>query len=146
MNDILIYIGNTIRQHRLSKKLSTQELAELLSVSPALINNIENARTDTFNLEFMYKLCDTLEISILQLILNKRENIQDALSDLDSINTQSMPSSPSDDVHLIKQNLDIIIKSYISAISSLGYNMNKVSKLTAKLLYEIDYAKSFNNN
>ena len=68
MNKLTINAGNLIKYKRKVKGYSTQELAKLLDVSPGLINNIENAKTDTFNLELLYKISSTLDIPITDIL------------------------------------------------------------------------------
>lgn len=51
MSKLINNAGNLIRSKRKEKGYSTQKLAKLLNVSPGLINNIENGKTDTFNKE-----------------------------------------------------------------------------------------------
>ncbi len=68
MNELLIKLGNLIRTNRKYKKYSTKELADKLQVSSGLINNIENAKTDSFNLALLNNLSTTLEIDIIDFI------------------------------------------------------------------------------
>ncbi|HII4452642.1 helix-turn-helix domain-containing protein [Clostridium perfringens] len=51
MSKLINNAGNLIRSKHKEKGYSIQELAKLLNVSPGLINNIENGKTDTFNKE-----------------------------------------------------------------------------------------------
>ena len=64
----MIKLGNLIRTNRKYKKYSTKELADKLQVSSGLINNIENAKTDSFNLALLNNLSTTLEIDIIDFI------------------------------------------------------------------------------
>lgn len=146
MDEILKYIGSMIRERRLFKDLSTQELAGLINVSPSLINNIENAKTDTFNLEFMYTICKVLNIPIVNIILNKHIDVNDDAPDLLDIDYSEdiPPLNFSESIDTVKQNIDKIIKTYLSALSDLNYDSEKINRLTSKLLYEMDYTKSIN--
>ena len=68
-------LGDLIRYKRKDCGYSTQELAKLLDVSPGLINNIENAKTDTFNIDLLYKLSSILDIPITDILSYKINNI-----------------------------------------------------------------------
>lgn len=68
MNELLIKLGNLIRTNRKYNKYSTKELADKLQVSSGLINNIENGKTDSFNLALLNNLSTTLEIDIIDFI------------------------------------------------------------------------------
>ena len=65
MNELLIKLGNLIRTNRKYNKYSTKELADKLQVSSGLINNIENGKTDSFNLALLNNLSAILEINII---------------------------------------------------------------------------------
>ena len=47
------HLGNLIRSKRKYCGYSTQELADKIGISAGSINNIENAKTDTFNLKLL---------------------------------------------------------------------------------------------
>lgn len=68
MNELLIKLGNLIRTNRKYNKYSTKELADKLQVSSGLINNIENGKTDSFNLALLNNLSAILEINIIDFI------------------------------------------------------------------------------
>ena len=68
MNELLIKLGNLIRTNRKYNKYSTKELADKLQVSSGLINNIENGKTDSFNLALLNNLSAILEINIIDFM------------------------------------------------------------------------------
>lgn len=68
LNELLIKLGNLIRTNRKYNKYSTKELADKLQVSSGLINNIENGKTDSFNLALLNNLSAILEINIIDFI------------------------------------------------------------------------------
>lgn len=74
MNELLIKLGNLIRTNRKYNKYSTKELADKLQVSSGLINNIENAKTDSFNLALLNNLSAILEINIIDFISLNLDN------------------------------------------------------------------------
>ena len=64
-------LGDLIRYKRMDCGYSTQELADKIGVSAGSINNIENAKTDTFNLKLLNDLSDALDIDLC-LVLSKK--------------------------------------------------------------------------
>lgn len=118
-------LGDLIRYKRKDCGYSTQELADKIGVSAGLINNIENAKTDTFNLQLLNDLSDTLDIDLCSVLSKKNINQNY------SINT-------------IQINEDIANKhnELIYKLTSLiNNNSNKINTicLLDKLLNEIKY-------
>jgi transcriptional regulator with XRE-family HTH domain len=130
MDDLITRIGKLVKERRLSKGYSTQELADKLSVSTGLINNIENSKTDTFNVTLMSKLCSELDISIPALLLENPQSIKDSLAIHNNI-----PESLS--IHINR-----IIEEYALAAIKLNFNTDKLEKLSKKLLHEIKFVTS----
>ena len=64
------HLGNLIRSKRKYCGYSTQELADKIGISAGSINNIENAKTDTFNLKLLNDLSNALDTD-LYLALSK---------------------------------------------------------------------------
>ena len=64
-------IGRRIQNARLEQNLKQEELADKIGVSAGSINNIENAKTDTFNLKLLNDLSDALDIDLC-LVLSKK--------------------------------------------------------------------------
>lgn len=69
-------IGNLVRRYRLEKNLSTEKLAKKLEVSAGLINNIENANTDTFKLDLLYNLMTELNIPFESIFPKSTYNLK----------------------------------------------------------------------
>lgn len=118
-------LGDLIRYKRKNCGYSTQELADKIGVSAGSINNIENAKTDTFNLKLLKNLSDTLDIDLCSVLSKKNINQNY------SINT-------------IQINEDIANKhnELIYKLTSLiNNNSNKINTicLLDKLLNEIKY-------
>lgn len=66
----MILMGERIKELRISRKFSQKELAEILSVSPAAICNIEsNARQPS--LTMLLKLSNTFHVSVDYLLDNQ---------------------------------------------------------------------------
>ena len=65
MKEVIANAGSIIRSKRKSKGLSTLELAHTLNISPGLLNNIENSKTDCFQ----YYLISQVKYLRYELIL-----------------------------------------------------------------------------
>lgn len=68
MDDILETISNQIRDLRVSKKITQQELAERTNLSVPYISQIENNHRN-ISLETFVKIVDALEISLSDFFL-----------------------------------------------------------------------------
>lgn len=127
MEDIITKVGQVIKEKRLLKGYSTQELAEVLDVSAGLINNIENGKTDTFNLIFMKKVCDILEISILSILANESEEVKGTLNIACNANG------------ILSNNVNDIIEAYLQTAIKLNYDLTKLERVKEKVVYELSF-------
>lgn len=119
------HLGNLIRSKRKYCGYSTQELADKIGISAGSINNIENAKTDTFNLKLLNDLSNTLDTD-LYLALSK--NTQSKNYSFNNLN-------PTED---ISNKHDELLYKLTSLINS---NTNKINIaiLLDKLINEINY-------
>lgn len=56
--------GEKVREYRKKKDLTTLELSEQLNISSGLLNNIENGKSDSFQLELLNKMVQVLNIPL----------------------------------------------------------------------------------
>jgi len=127
MEDLIIRIGKLVKEKRLDKEYSTQELAEKLTVSAGLVNNIENGRTDTFNIALMEKLCSTLDIDVLSLLADRTAHISKLLN-----NSHEIPENLSEQINRLTD-------EYIKVAINLNFNDKKLETILNKLIYELNY-------
>jgi len=127
MGNLIIRIGKLVKEKRLERDFSTQLLAEELDVSVGLINNIENGKTDTFNVVLMDKLCSTLGIDIISLLANKVDDVLD----LHNI-SRDIPVE-------LSAYTEKLIHEYARAAIELNFNSSKLETLLNKLIYEINF-------
>lgn len=130
MNELLIKLGNLIRTNRKYKKYSTKELADKLQVSSGLINNIENAKTDSFNLTLLNNLSTTLEIDIINFI------------SLNLNNTNLSFSNFSTDNKDIEDKYIVISSQLTNLVFSNKLDDNTIILILDKLLIELNYFDS----
>ena len=130
MNELLIKLGNLIRTNRKYKKYSTKELADKLQVSSGFINNIENAKTDSFNLTLLNNLSTTLEIDMIDFI------------SLNLNNSNLLSSNFSIDNKNIEDKYIAISSQLNSLVFSNKLDDNTVIILLDKLLIELNYFDS----
>lgn len=119
------HLGNLIRSKRKYCGYSTQELADKIGISAGSINNIENAKTDTFNLKLLNDLSNALDTD-LYLALSK--NTQSKNYSFNNLN-------PTED---ISNKHDELLYKLTRLINS---NTNKINIaiLLDKLINEINY-------
>lgn len=130
LNELLIKLGNLIRTNRKYKKYSTKELADKLQVSSGLINNIENAKTDSFNLTLLNNLSTTLEIDIINFI------------SLNLNNTNLSFSNFSTDNKDIEDKYIVISSQLTNLVFSNKLDDNTIILILDKLLIELNYFDS----
>ena len=119
------HLGNLIRSKRKYCGYSTQELADKIGISAGSINNIENAKTDTFNLKLLNDLSNALDIDLyLALSQNTRNK-----------NYSFNNPQPTED---ISNKHDELLYKLTNLINS---NTNKINIaiLLDKLINEINY-------
>ena len=124
MSKLINNAGNLIRSKRKEKGYSTQELAKLLNVSPGLINNIENGKTDTFNLELLHKISDILNISSSHII---SDNIKDITLENINISLSFIPLLKS--LNLISNNPNWDSKKIQLLLDKLRDDINFYNKI-----------------
>lgn len=126
MNELLIKLGNLIRTNRKYNKYSTKELADKLQVSSGLINNIENGKTDSFNLALLNNLSAILEINIIDFI------------SLNLNNTNSLSFNNKD----IENKYMLLTSQLNNLVFSNKLDDNTTILLLDKLLIELNYFDS----
>lgn len=127
MNKLVIDAGKLIKYKRKVKGYSTQELAKLLDVSPGLINNIENAKTDTFNIELLYKISSTLDIPVTDILSYNLDTILTSILD-----NYKMPSS-------LKLNLQPLLKALIQLSNNENLSSTTIDIFLEKLVDDINF-------
>jgi len=59
--------GEKVREYRKKKDLTTLELSDQLNISSGLLNNIENGKSDSFQLELLNKIVQVLDIPLKEV-------------------------------------------------------------------------------
>ena len=118
-------LGDLIRYKRKNCGYSTQELADKIGVSAGSINNIENAKTDTFNLKLLNDLSNALDTDLYLALSQNTQNKNYSFNNL----------QPTED---ISNKHDELLYKLTSLINS---NTNKINIaiLLDKLINEINY-------
>lgn len=119
------HLGNLIRSKRKYCGYSTQELADKIGISAGSINNIENAKTDTFNLQLLNDLSNALDIDLYLALSQNTQNKNYSFNN----------PQPTED---ISNKHDELLYKLTNLINS---NTNKIniSILLDKLINEINY-------
>ena len=119
------HLGNLIRSKRRYCGYSTQELADKIGISAGSINNIEDAKTDTFNLKLLNDLSNALDIDLYLAISQNTQNKNYSFNNL----------NPTED---ISNKHDELLYKLTSLINS---NTNKINIaiLLDKIINEINY-------
>lgn len=119
------HLGNLIRSKRKYCGYSTQELADKIGISAGSINNIENAKTDTFNLKLLNDLSNALDTDLYLALSQNTQNKNYSFNNL----------QPTED---ISNKHDELLYKLTSLINS---NTNKINIaiLLDKLINEINY-------
>lgn len=137
MHEIDITIGNIIRSKRKEKNITTAELAKTLNVSPGFINNLENGKTRLLDYEFISKLSNELEISLIPFLTSIFNNL--STKDSFILNKELLTSDNGQALDIIDTNLNKIRSYFIECISSNNYDEKFIENLTSKLIYELKF-------
>lgn len=137
MNEIDITIGNIIRSKRKEKNITTAELAKTLNVSPGFINNLENGKTKLLDYEFISKLSNELEISLIPFLTSIFNNL--STKDSFILNKELLTSDNGQALDIVATNLNKIRNYFIECISSNNYDEKFIEDLTSKLIYELKF-------
>jgi len=136
-------LGIKIKKFRKNKNLSTAELANRLNVSAGLINNIENARNDVFNLQLLNKLMDELDISINDLFDIKTYSIEEINLDLNKVRINQHNSNINIDA--IQNCSNEILQEFLNTISQLSCSTEGIESITNHLKSELQFIKKYHS-
>ena len=139
MENYYINLGNLIKEKRLQKGLNTQQLASILDVSIGFLSNLENAKTDTFNVDLITKLYTTLDISLFDFLPISNSSLHSS----NLLSSVHLNETPNNMVDILSQNIDVIINTYINSIKNHNYEPLFIDKLTTKLIQELNYIDNF---
>jgi len=143
MGSYKINLGNLIKEKRLQKGLNIQQLATILNVSVGFMSNLENAKTDAFNIDLIYNLCNSLGMSPLNFIPEPNIDIGLDLGLDDIYHSDNLVEFTEENKKLIAKNVTAIVNSYIESIRHHSYDVEFIKKTTVKILSEINYINDF---
>lgn len=124
-------LGNLIRSKRKYCGYSTQELADKIGISAGSINNIENAKTDTFNLNLLNDLSNALDIDLYLALSQNTQNKNYSFNN----------PQPTED---ISNKHDELLYKLTILINSNTNKLN-IAILLDKLINEINYFYTLTN-
>lgn len=137
-------LGQTIRTYRKIKGYSTQELAYKINVSVGLLNNIENGKTDTFQLVLLNKIIDILEIPLEGLnIIDGAPPIPLVQSSENCITIKLKSCTELDD--LTCKHLKSVIKAYLDTIQCSNFDKSKLPLINDHLINELEFLKALSD-
>ena len=136
MDNCYINLGNLIKEKRIEKGLNIQQLATILDVSTGFVSNLENSKSDVFNVDLISKLCQALDMSPLNFL-------PEVITDDTIYGADSSNLSPERDKELILKNIATITTAYIESIKHHSYDIRFINQFTDKILSEINYINDF---
>jgi len=139
MENYYINLGNLIKEKRLKMGLTTQQLANILGVSIGSLSNLENAKTDTFNVDLILKLYNNLDISLFDFLPISNSNLHSG----NLLSPSQLSETPNNKVDMLSLNIDVIVNTYINSIKNHNYEPLFIDKLTSKLIQELTYIDDF---
>lgn len=124
-------LGQTIKKYRNKKGYTLIQLADKLQISIGLLSNIENSKTDSFQLKLLNNIIQELDIPLEELkIFSKSYPIEKL--DMFSI-----------DLNKMKDSLEKLINSFITTASELSFNENQISLMTDILITQLNLTSKF---
>lgn len=106
-NDTLAAIGTRIAEIRRQHKITQEQLADILGVSPKHISHVENA-TSSLSLKNFIQFCTTFDCSFDYIIFGKQGN--EALSKLPDEIVKILNTGSNDDIDRLNRYLQIYIE------------------------------------
>ena len=107
-NEDILYLGDQIRQFREHSKMSQEELADRLEVSPITIHRIENG-VRAASLESLFKFSDTMNVPLALLLPPRMQNgINDEFT---SVFRKLNPSNQK----IVCKTIDTLMKSLLAS-------------------------------
>ena len=70
MDNVKVLIGKEFRESRKNACLTVEEVARLLDISTGKVSNIENAKSDCFQVDLIKKIHKTLDLDIYGLVMS----------------------------------------------------------------------------
>jgi len=119
-------LGETIRNYRKQKGYTISQLTDKLDISTGLLSNIENGKTDFFQLNLLNNIIRELDIPLSELHLFTKSF---PIEDLDINNMKNF--------NQIRPKLEIIINAFIKNFSSLSHDEDKMILVTNLLVSQI---------
>lgn len=125
------HLGNLIRSKRKYCGYSTQELADKIGISAGSINNIENAKTDTFNLKLLNDLSNALDTDLYLALSQNTQNKNYSFNNL----------QPTEDIS--NKHDELLYK--LTILINSNTNKINIAILLDKLINEINYFYTLTN-
>lgn len=118
MNNISAHVSSTIKKYRKEKKITTEKLADLLTVSVGTINNIENKRYNTFKLDLLFEIMKILDIPLYQLLNIDDNSLSLTINSTDYKLFLELPFADKEIINLYIEKLIELNENLVQAISS----------------------------
>lgn len=118
MNNISAHVSSTIKKYRKEKNITTEKLADLLTVSVGTINNIENKRFNTFKLDLLFEIIKILDIPLYQLLNIDDNSISLTVNSNDYKLSLELPFSDKEFIKLYIEKFSELNKNLVQVLSS----------------------------
>lgn len=118
MNNISAHVSSTIKRFRKEKNITTEKLADLLTVSVGTVNNIENKRYNTFKLDLLFEIMRILDIPLSQLLKVDDNSLSLTVNSNDYKLSLDLPFADKEIINLYIDKLSELNKNLVQTISS----------------------------
>lgn len=119
-------LGQTIRKYRKQKNYTLSQLADKLGISIGLLSNIENGKTDSFQLTLLNTIVSELDIPISELKLFSKPSPIGEVTINNSI-----------DFKKIRPSLEKLIDAFVTTSSALSFDEGEIALVTNMLVKEL---------
>ncbi|WP_186430054.1 helix-turn-helix domain-containing protein [Clostridium sp. BSD9I1] len=119
-------LGETIRNYRKQKGYTISELTDKLDISTGLLSNIENAKTDFFQLNLLNNIIQELDIPLSELHIFSKPYPTEGL-DIDNMES----------FNKMRSKLEIVINAFIKSFSTISDDEDKMTLITSSLVNQI---------
>lgn len=118
-------LGQTIKKYRHKKSYTILELADILKISTGLLSNIENGKSNSFQLNLLNNIINELDIPLSELNLFTTPY---SFEESKEVNSESL--------NKIKPSIDKLIPTFIS--HSYSFTDDELSLLTDMIITELN--------
>ncbi|ABR48345.1 transcriptional regulator, XRE family [Alkaliphilus metalliredigens QYMF] len=144
MSDIHKTLGKNIRNYRKEKNLTSVEFAKHINISTGQLSNVENGNHEVFRLGLLDRITNSLGVSLGELLQTNSIDIRSLYIEeaVKKVLIKEMPNDSSDQIHIINEQLNTLIHSYLATISEYQCDVDKIHSIADHVISQLQFIKN----